>query len=219
MKFLVINFEYTVSIQYFSSSSKFVLSSVNDLTCATALFIDKTTEKKYCSQMYWLPRDTLEKHLKTDNVPYDIWIKRGFLRLCDGNRINYRDVTQWFCDLVKVTGINPYKIYYDPYNAGYWDKEMRSLGFNLVECRQGVRTLSTPMKFLEADLKAKQVNYNNNPILRWCLANTDFKIDDNENIKPIKTRNPARRIDGTASLLDAYVGLYQNYNEFKDLGK
>ncbi len=195
------------------------LSSVNDLTCATALMIDKETEEKFVYQMYWLPEARLEDHIKSDNVPYDIWIKRGFLKVCKGNKVDYHDVSQWFLDLVKLTGINPFKIYYDPWHAGYWDKEMKNLGFNLVECRQGFKTLSSPMKVLESDLKAKQVNYNNNPILKWCLANTDYKCDENENIRPVKMRNPNKRIDGMASLLNAYVGLQKDYEEFRRLGK
>jgi hypothetical protein len=31
---------------------------------------------------------------------------------------------------------------------------------------------------------------------------------------PIKDQGAKRRIDGAASLLDAYVGLYEHYNEF-----
>ena len=33
-------------------------------------------------------------------------------------------------------------------------------------------------------------------------------------IVPVKTQSPRQRIDGTAALLDCYVGLYEHYNEF-----
>ena len=67
-----------------------------------------------------------------------------------------------------------------------------------------------------ADLKAKKINYNNNPILKWCLTNTGIQTDRNGNIVPIKAQSAKQRIDGTASLLDAYVGLYEHFNEFKN---
>lgn len=73
------------------------------------------------------------------------------------------------------------------------------------------------MQTLGADLAGKRVNYNNNPILKWCLTNTAVKEDINGNIQPKKTSNPSRRIDGTASLLDAYVGLLERYEEIKNL--
>ena len=50
----------------------------------------------------------------------------------------------------------------------------------------GAKTMSNPMKQLEADLIEKKTNYNNNPILKWCLCNTSVKRDENDNIRPVK---------------------------------
>lgn len=48
--------------------------------------------------------------------------------------------------------------------------------------------MSNPMKQLEADLQEKKVNYNNNPVLKWCLTNTEVKRDENDNIRPVKRK-------------------------------
>lgn len=192
------------------------LSITTDLTCATLLMMDRETEERFVSQMYWLPEDLLETRVKEDRIPYDIWEKKGLLRLCSGNSINYSDVTDWFLEMVNVNGITPAWIYYDSYSARYWVSEMEQYGFNMVRCIQGAKTLSLPMQQLGADLQAKKINYNNNPILKWCLTNTGVQTDRNGNIVPIKAQSPKRRIDGTASLLDAYVGLVDHYNEFRD---
>ena len=64
---------------------------------------------------------------------------------------------------------------------------------------------------------ARAVSYthlNNNPILKWCLTNTGVQTDRNGNITPVKNQAAKQRIDGMASLLDAYVGLTEKYNEF-----
>ena len=111
-------------------------------------------------------------------------------------------------------GITPLWIYYDNYSAKYWVEEMKSHGFKMERCIQGAKTLSLPMQQLGADLKAKKINYNNNPILKWCLTNTGVKEDRNGNIVPIKNQSAKQRIDGVASMLDAYVGLYEHYEEF-----
>jgi len=66
-----------------------------------------------------------------------------------------------------------------------------------------------------ADLKTKKINYNNHKILKWCLTNTRIEKDRNGNIVPIKNQSPKMRIDGTASMLNAYVGLMDHYEEFK----
>ena len=190
------------------------LSITTDLTCATLVFIDKETEKRYIHQMYWLPSENFHERVKIEKIPYDKWLERGLIRLCNGNSINYSDVTAWFIEMLNNYGITPLWIYYDNYSAKYWVEEMKSHGFKMERCIQGAKTLSLPMQQLGADLKAKKINYNNNPILKWCLTNTGVQEDRNGNIVPIKSQSAKQRIDGVASMLDAYVGLYEHYEEF-----
>ena len=66
-----------------------------------------------------------------------------------------------------------------------------------------------------ADLKAKKINYNNHKILKWCLTNTGEVTGRNGNIVPVKNQAAKMRIDGMASMLNAYVGLMDHYEEFK----
>lgn len=189
------------------------LSRSGDLTAATLLFMDKQ-EKRYVTQMYFLPKDNFEQRVHDEKIPYDKWHEAGLLRLCEGNSINYSDVTAWFMEMVEKYDVTPAWIYYDPYSAAYWVQEMQSNGFNMVKCFQGVKTLSLPMQQLGQDLAAKKINYNNNPLLKWCITNTGVKTDVNGNIQPIKATSPKYRIDGLASLLDAYVGLLDHYKEY-----
>lgn len=191
------------------------LSRSGDLTAATLLFMDKQ-EKRYVTQMYFLPKDNFEQRVKEEKIPYDKWYEAGLLRLCEGNSINYSDVTAWFLEMVEKYDVTPAWIYYDPYSAAYWVQEMQSHGFNMVKCYQGVKTLSLPMQQLGQDLAAKKVNYNANPLLLWCITNTGVKTDVNGNIQPVKATSPKYRIDGLASLLDAYVGLLDHYKEYLD---
>ena len=190
------------------------LSITTDLTCASLLMMKRGSDKKYIAQMYWLPADSLQERVKRDKIPYDKWFERGLLRLCAGNSISYSDVTQWFVDMVKQYELFPAWVYYDSYSARYFVEEMQMQGFNMVRCIQGAKTLSLPMQMLGTDLQAHRVNYNNNPILKWCLTNTGIQTDRNGNIVPVKNQSPKQRIDGTAALLDCYVGLYEHYNEF-----
>jgi len=190
------------------------LSITTDLSCATLLFVDPQTEKRYVHQMYWLPRDNFNERVEIDKIPYDKWYEQGLLRLCNGNTINYGDITAWFIEMLEEYSITPLWIYYDNYSARYWVEEMEQHGFKMVRCIQGARTLSLPMQQMGQDLKAKKINYNNHPILKWCLTNTGVETDRNGNIVPIKAQTAKMRIDGTASMLDAYVGLFEHYEEF-----
>ena len=190
------------------------LSITTDLTCASLLFMRRGEDTKYIRQMYWLPADRLQEHVQQDKIPYDKWFERGLLRLCSGNSINYADVTAWFVETVQQYELFPAWVYYDSYSARYFVEEMQMQGFTMIRCIQGAKTLSLPMQMLGADLQAHKVNYNNNPILKWCLTNTGIQTDRNGNIVPIKNQSPRQRIDGTAALLDCYVGLYEHYNEY-----
>ncbi|WP_210129245.1 terminase TerL endonuclease subunit [Staphylococcus sp. GDX8P66P] len=190
------------------------LSITTDLSCATLLFVDPETEMRYVHQMYWLPQDNLQKRVEEDKIPYDKWHEQGYLRLCSGNTIDYSDITDWFLEMLNEYDITPLWIYYDNYSARYWVDEMEGYGFKLVRTPQGAKTLSLPMQNMGADLEKHKINYNNHPILKWCLTNTGVETDRNGNIVPIKNQSPKRRIDGTASMLDAYVGLFDNYEQF-----
>ena len=190
------------------------LSITTDLTCAGLLFMRRGDDTKYIRQMYWLPADRLQERVQQDKIPYDKWFERGLLRLCSGNSINYADVTAWFVEIVQQYELFPAWVYYDSYSARYFVEEMQMQGFTMIRCIQGAKTLSLPMQMLGADLQAHKVNYDNNPILKWCLTNTGIQTDRNGNIVPVKNQSPRQRIDGTAALLDCYVGLYEHYNEY-----
>ncbi len=54
-------------------------------------------------------------------------------------------------------------------------------------------------------------------MLKWCLSNTGVIADRNGNMMPVKAVKQKYRIDGMASLLDAYVGLNEHMKEFMNL--
>ena len=188
------------------------LSSTTDLTCATLLIVKHG--KKYVLQQYFIPSERLEFKIKDDKIPYDKWEKRGLVTICEGAKVNYSDVTQWFLRMNDEYKISTLWIGYDPWNTQYWVEEMKEYGFEMVEVRQGAKTMSNPMKQLEADLIEKNVIYNNNPVLKWCLCNTSVKRDENDNIRPVKGQKQRARIDGTVSLIIAYCVLFDKMNDY-----
>lgn len=193
------------------------LSSTTDLSCATLLIMKPGSDKKYCLQQYFLPEELLEQRVKEDKIAYDKWAKRGLLTLCEGNKVNYSDVTDWFARMYQEYGIRPLWIGYDPWNSQYWIEEMKNMGFNMVVVRQGAQTLSQPMKEMGADLCAKKINYGNNPVLKWNLTNVSIKVDENGNIRPIKGVSSRARIDGAVSLLIAYTVLFNNLQDYLNI--
>lgn len=193
------------------------LSSTTDLTAAVLVIQKRDSNKKYVISHFFMPSEVVEKRIKEDNVPYDIWIKKGFVTLTEGNQNDFSLVTQWFMKMIQTYGIRPLWVGYDPWNSQYWIKEMEDLGFNMDKVRQGIYSLSEPMKILEADLKNDLVNYNNNPIMKWCLSNTQAKVDLNGNIQPSKLNSKYKRIDGTVALIIAYVVLNRYKTDYENM--
>ena len=195
------------------------LSETTDLTCATVIFRVLADETLYVHQMYWLPEDLLERRTKEDKIPYDLWHDQGLLRVSAGNKINYKDVTSWFLEVQNELDIYIYKIGYDSWNSVYIVDELKqNFGKESTEAViQGKKTMSSPMKNFAADLEAKKVNYNNHPILKWNLSNAAIDVDKNNNIQLVKTSNQRRRIDGAASLLDAYIALERHYENYMNM--
>lgn len=195
------------------------LSETTDLTAAKVIFKVPDDEHIYVLSMYWIPEDLVEKRVNEDKVPYDIWIEKGFIRTCKGNKISFKDVKAWFVEIQNDYDIYLNMIGYDSWSATYFVEDMQDYfgKGTMIPVIQGKKTLSQPMKALGADLDNNIIVYNNNPVDKWCLCNTAVDIDKNDNIQPIKTSKPRRRIDGTAALLDAYVVLQDNYNEYMAL--
>ena len=128
--------------------------------------------------------------------------------------VDYSDVTKWYKEMQDKYGIDIWRLGYDRALAGYWVDEMAGVfGQSVMEkVAQGPFTWTAPMKELGAKLSDKEINYNNNPMLKWCLSNTGVKVQGSvESIQPVKIQQN-RRIDGMVSLLNAYV-IYVKYRD------
>src|SRR3989339_161097 len=191
------------------------LSSTTDLTVALLLLIKDG--KKYVIPQFFMPSEVIKRRKEEDNVPYDIWVQRGLITVTEGNQNDFTLVTQWFLMMIRTYEIRPLWVGYDPWNSQYWTKEMEDLGFEMEKVRQGIYSLSEPMKQLEADLKNGNVIYNNNPIMKWNLSNTQAKIDINGNIQPSKLGSKYKRIDGAVALIIAYSVLNRYKIEYENM--
>lgn len=187
------------------------LSATTDLTAATLLIRKPNDKTVYVLQQYFLPQARIDKldEKNTNEAPYKIWAERGLLTICEGNRVNFSDVTAWFCQMRDEYKIDAFKIGYDRALAGYWVDEMKANAFDMEPVAQGPFTWSQPMREMGAAFADKIVNYNNNPMLVWCLSNTAKKKSGVNNIQPVKITEK-RRIDGMVSLLNAWV-IYVRY--------
>lgn len=198
------------------------LAETTDLCCAKALMMKPGENVKYIHTMYFIPETKLlpENDDHNAGAKYKEWADMGYITICEGNDIDLTIVADWYYNLVNDYNITLYKCGYDQRFAKDWLKQMEYYGwtkqYNDVEMvLQNAQTLSNAIMLVEAEFKSKLINYNNNPIDRWCLANSCLKLNDQRQALIVKLEN-AKKIDGTVTL----VCLYEMYRRYRsDLKK
>lgn len=191
------------------------LSATTDLTCASLLIRKKNDATVYVLQHYFLPQKKLDFLDEKDDkeAPYKLWADRGLLTVCPGSRVDFSQVTAWFVQMREQYKIDAFKVGYDRALAGYWVEEMQANGFDMCPVAQGPFTWAQPMREMGAAFADKLVNYNNNPVLLWCMTNTAAKKSGLNNIQPVKITDK-RRIDSAVSLLNAWVVYVKFYDDY-----
>lgn len=193
------------------------LAETTDLCCAKALVMKPNDPTKYILTQYFIP----QRKLEVDNddhgagAKYKEWAQAGFITIGEGNDLDLSLPADWFFKLQKEYGIKLYKCGYDQRFAKDWLAAMDSYGWtkqydDVEMVLQNAKTLNNALLLVEADLKAQLINYNENPVDRWCFANSCLKVNDLRQAIIIKTEN-AKKIDGSVTL----VSLYEMYRRHR----
>ena len=115
--------------------------------------------------------------------------------------------------------IVPYRIGYDRYSAAPLVQDLTAT-FGapvMIPVAQGAKTLSIPLQSMKTELQNKNINFNNNQLLRWCLSNLMVIQDSNGNLNTVKNRNSSIRDDAAMALLDALTVYYDTMGEYDNL--
>lgn len=191
------------------------LSKSGDLASARIIIMKAGSQKKYTIQKYFIPESKLDTLSKIDRDKFSEWIRQDHVRVSPGNENDFSLVTAWFVELYKTYGIRVYRTGYDKWSAIYWAKEMDDVGFDCDRVSQEFGSMSEPMKLVEADLKSNLINYNNNPVDKWCLENTALNINSKQEIMPAKVQNKDdKKIDGAVTLIIAYKIYIDNRTDY-----
>lgn len=178
------------------------LSSKVDLTgCG---FVIPYEEKFVTLAHAFIPEEVLAVKERTDKVPYRVWIEKGWLTATPGDTVDYRFMTQWMVDTAEFYGLNIKEVCLDPYNATYYMQELMAKGFDCVEVRQGVVTLSEPTKAYREQAYQGNILHPENDCLDWSISNAVTKVDAQENIMLDKAKS-TNRIDPIAAVINAFT--------------
>lgn len=173
------------------------LATRNDI-CAKVRVFKRAIDGKphfYLFGDYFLPESAV-----TDgrNSQYSGWVRSGHLIETGGDVTDYDVVAATIRDDAARFTIK--EVGFDEWNASHLANMLTEEGLTMVAMRQGARTLSEPMKYLEELVMDGRLHHDGNPALTWMISNTLAKRDEADNIKPIKERYE-NKIDGTVAAI------------------
>ncbi len=193
------------------------LSATTDLSDAKIFLMKPNDKTRYIHTHYFIPESKLQdSNDKESGAKYAEWAKQGTLTICEGNEVDIASVADWFYQIYKDYGIRLYICGYDQRYAKTFLDRMDAYGFDCEMIYQGF-ALSNAMKLVEADLKSRLINYNQNEMDKWCLGNTAMQMDNRGQVRPIKVNNQAsKRIDGAVTLIILYEVFRRYKNDFME---
>ena len=171
------------------------LSSNNDITALTLTFRQSNGEY-YNLYHFWIPRDNIEARARKDRVPYDLWVREGYVTATDGNVIDKKFIEHYIIETAQKYKIQELAV--DPHDALEVSSNLLDAGVNVIEFRQGFLSMSPACKSFEEKILRKEYRHNNNPVMGWMLSNVVLRIDPAGNIKPDKGKS-REKIDGVIS--------------------
>ena len=176
------------------------LSQTRDLTACTIVIERGGT--LYVFAHFFLPAEKIDEATERDNVPYQIYIQRGWLTPSGDNFVDYNDCFNWFRRLVEEFEIYPLQIGYDRYSAQYLVQEMKAYGFHMDDVFQG-ENLFGVIQETEGLLEDGRICIGDNDLLKMHLLDSAVKMSVERGRGKLVKVNPSLHIDGTAALLDA----------------
>lgn len=179
------------------------LSAKLDLTSVGfEFFID---DKYYLKSHSFMPEDTFEQKRKTDKVPYELWVKDGWITLTRGAIVDYREVRDYMINHSNENGWTIQEICMDPWGTTQISSDLIDKGFTVVEIVQGIKTLSEPTKNFREMVYQRRVVHDGNPVLTWAISNAIVdEVDRNQNII-LNKKKSSQRIDPIAAIINAHV--------------
>lgn len=200
------------------------LSDCGDLTVAELLLMRKGNSVKYVVPQFFIPESKLED--KDNGAKYKEWSQTinpvtgdPYVIVIKGNKINQKNVADWYQSLRDKYAIETIMIGYDPWHSDIflmWCDKKTGYGFNTMKIYQNSKLMSYPMKTVERDLNARLINYCNNPVMKYCFNNMSAKIVG-DLIMPEKIDGQySRKIDGVVALIILYATLEKNEVNFNN---
>ena len=174
------------------------LASNLDMTAAA--FVFKERDGSYAVEWkYWVPRETVSDRVR-EGIPYDAWIRDGWVTVTDGHRLDHETVARDIIDYGQAHEIRAVGV--DPWQAGALETLLQREGIAVKDIPQRTAYLNSACKLLEALVVEKRLRTGGNPVALWNANNVSVYTDPTGMIKPDKSKSN-EKIDGIAALVNA----------------
>ena len=193
------------------------LASTDDIAAFVLVFPPDAPDKGdyIVLPFFWIPRDNMERRVKSHHVPYAQWERDGFLSTTEGNIIHYDFIEKKIQDLGKIYNIR--EICYDRWGAPQLVQHLRDEDFEMIDFGQGFKSMSQPSKELHRLVLDERLIHGGNPVLRWMFENVYIETDAAANIKPSKKKS-REKIDGAVATIMALDRAIARADEKKPQG-
>ncbi|WP_298030264.1 terminase large subunit [uncultured Dysosmobacter sp.] len=192
------------------------LSTSRDMTAFVLLFPPQPgLDTAVLLPTIWRPGGTVLEAEKRDHVPYRDWERAGFLRLCDGDTIDYDEIET---EIKRAAEIYDLKLVgFDPYLSRTITQRLTP-HVNVIEIPQDLKNMSPAMKEIDMLMAKRELLHVHNTCFRWTFGNVRCYEDGNGNLKPQKHRSTGRIDPAVASIIAVAVWMIAR-NQKPDLAE
>lgn len=149
---------------------------------------------------FWIPEESMRERIRRDRVPYDVWVRQGYVTATPGNVIDYASIKQTLIEWRDKYTIE--EIGFDRWGSTQLITELQDIGLNVVPIGQGYASMSAPTKELMNLVLSGRIQHGGNPVLRWMADNLVVRQDPAGNLKPDKEKS-TQKIDGLVAMIMA----------------
>ena len=185
------------------------LSSGGDLTSIAFVFtsIRDGVRKYYVHVHSFIPKRRVEEHIRTDRVPYDLWIQQGLITVTEtmgGVKTDYKYILSYLQTVVKALNLDVQFICYDPHNASAFLTDLDALGYDSVAITQSAKALNDATVDFRLEIESGNVEHDGNEMTTWSIANAKTVSNSFGEIK-IDKEYQTERIDPVDAIIDAWT--------------
>ena len=199
----------------------FDMSSKLDLTSVAAVIpyqIDETDDtgkrivRYFIFSHSFIPSwEKLREHMLKDKMPYDAWVRNGFLTVTETPVVDQSTVMRYVMDFSQEHGLDVQCLCFDPANASKIMMDLSEEGYDVEEVFQSHKSLNESTMTFREMVYAGRVSYEPNPLLNYAMSNA--VVRQNNGLIKIDKDATTKRIDPVDAILCAFkLALYHDFS-------